>query len=278
VRVALVSCVKLPEPDADQDLLLQAVRARGVEAELASWDDERVDWSRFDRAVLRSTWNYYHAVERFLAWAERVSAVTELRNSLSIVRWNAHKRYLADLEKLQIPVVRTHFIERGSTESLASAMHVLGARTVVVKPAVSAASFRTMRVDGANLRDGEAHLRALAAERDVMVQPYVSSVEGYGERSIVCIDSALTHSIRKSPRFGGEHESVSGALPIEPDERALAEKVLAVVAAELLYARIDLARDDQDRPCVMELELVEPSLFLRQSPAALDRFAAAIAR
>jgi hypothetical protein len=277
VRVALVSCKQLPEPDPDQDLLLEAVRARGVEAELASWDDESVDWARFDRAVLRSTWNYYHAVDRFVAWAERASELTELRNPLSIVRWNTHKKYLLDLEQRRIPVVRTHFVDRGSSESLASAMHALDARTVVVKPAVSAASYRTMRVDAANLRDGEAHLRALVSERDVMVQPYVSSVEAYGERSIVCIDSALTHSIRKSPRFGGESESVSDALPIQAEERTLAEKVLAAVPEKLLYARIDMARDDQNRPCVMELELVEPSLFLRQSQAALERFAAAIA-
>lgn len=278
MRVALVSCVKLPEPDPDQGLLLEAVRAHGVEAEVASWDDERVDWSKFDRAVLRSTWNYYHAVDRFLAWAERASELTELCNPLSIIRWNTHKKYLVDLEQRRIPVVRTHFVDRGSNESLASAMHALDARTVVVKPAVSAASFRTMRVDAANLRDGEAHLRALVAERDVMVQPYVSSVEAYGERSIVCIDSVLTHSIRKSPRFGGESENVSDALPIQADERTLAERVLSAVPEKLLYARIDMARDDQNRPCVMELELVEPSLFLRQSKTALERFAAAIAR
>jgi hypothetical protein len=278
VRIALVSCLKLPEPDDDQVLLLEAVRGQGADAEIVAWDDERVDWSTFDRAILRSTWNYYHAVDRFLAWAERVDRLTELRNPLSIVRWNTHKKYLLELEKKRIPVVRTYFVDRGSPESLATAMRVLDARTVVVKPAVSAASFRTMRVDAANLRDGEAHLRALVAERDVMVQPYVSSVEAYGERSIVCIDGQLTHSIRKSPRFGGEHENVSDALPIQSDERTVAEKALAAIPEKLLYARIDLARDDENRPCVMELELVEPSLFLRQSPAALARFAAAIVR
>jgi hypothetical protein len=195
------------------------------------------------------------------------------------VRWNTHKKYLRALEEKGVSVVRTHWVDRGSSESLAIAMRALGASTVVVKPAVSAASFGTMRVDATNLHEGEAHLRALASERDVMVQPYVRSVEGYGERSLICIDGALTHAIRKSPRFGGEHENVSPALPIADDERALAEKTLAAIPNEkLLYARIDLARDEHDRPCIMELELVEPSLFLMQSPAALARFAAAIVR
>ncbi|MGZ3418615.1 MAG: ATP-grasp domain-containing protein [Polyangiales bacterium] len=278
MRIALVSCVKLPEPDPDQALLVDAVKALGAEAEVVAWDDEAVEWSRFHRAVLRSTWNYYHVIDRFLAWAERAARATELLNPLSIVRWNTHKKYLRALEEKGVPVVRTHWVDRGSSESLARAMEVLRASTVVVKPAVSAASFRTMRVDATNLHDGEAHLRALASERDVMVQPYVGSVEGYGERSIVCVDGALTHAIRKSPRFGGERENVSGPLPIADDERALAEKVLAAIPEKLLYARIDVARDDDGRPCIMELELVEPSLFLQQSPAALGRLAAAIAR
>jgi len=276
--------VRLPENDPDQELLVSAVRAHGADAEVVAWDDDAVDWSRFDRAVLRSTWNYYHALDRFLAWAKRAAQVTELLNPLPVLRWNTHKRYLRALDEAGVPVVRTHWVDRDSNESLASVIGTLGAAlgsrpaSVVVKPCVSAASFRTLRVDGSNLDEGEAHLRDLARTGDVMVQPYVASVEGYGERSLVFIDGELTHAIRKSPRFGGEHENVSEALAIAEDERAVAERALAIVRKPLLYARIDLARDEHEQPRIMELELAEPSLFLEQSPAALDRFGAAIAR
>lgn len=267
MRVALATCKRLPEPDPDEPLLLAALRARGADAYMAAWDDPAADVSA-DACVLRSTWNYYHSLDSFLAWAARVP---RLHNSFPVVRWNANKRYLDDLARAGVPVVPTVFLIGSVRDALAS----LRADVGVIKPAVSAASFDTMRVDG-NLAEAEAHARKIAERCEVMVQPYVASVEDYGERSVVWIDGAFTHAIRKSPRFGGEHESVSGALPIGDDERALAEAALAAVRGPLLYARIDMARDDRGRPMIMELELIEPSLFLLQSPEALDRFATAI--
>ncbi len=152
---------------------------------------------------------------------------------------------------------------------------------MVIKPAVSAGSFGTVRVARADFATvGQAHLDGLlGAAHDVLVQPFMSSVEGYGERALVWIDGALTHAVRKSPRFVGDPQWISDAVPIAPDEAVLAEAILAVAARQpLLYARVDLARDERGRPCLMELELIEPSLFLDRSPAALARMAGAIQR
>ena len=112
----------------------------------------------------------------------------------------------------------------------------------------------------------------------VMVQPYVRSVDGHGERSLVFIDGKLSHAIRKTPRFGTDHERVSEAMPIDEIERSFAERVMACVDTELLYARVDIARDERGAPMVMELELIEPSLFLRQHPPAAVLLATAIVR
>jgi len=267
--------MRLPEPDPDQDLLLGALRARGVEAAMVAWDDERASLAGFDACVVRSTWNYYRALDAFVSWAERADRITSLWNPLPVIRWNTHKRYLRELAARGVATVPTAWIERGSSRALREAMEELGTRDAVVKPAVSAASFKTLRVHESEV--GEAHVDDVRAHCDVMVQPYVASVEGYGERSLVWIDGELTHAIRKSPRFGGEHESVSEALPIADDERALATAALATIEHPLLYARIDLARDAEGAPMIMELELVEPSLFLQQSQAALQRFADALA-
>jgi len=287
-RVLLASCVNIPEPDVDEPLLLDALRDRGVDARVAAWDDPAVDWGACDACVVRSTWNYHARRDDFVAWAERVSRATRLFNPSPVVAWSTDKKYLVDLERAGIAVAPTAWIDRGDRTTLRETMKARDWHDVVVKPRVSAASFGTVRVRRDEIDAGERHLATLLRERDAMVQPYVRSVEGHGERSLVWIDGALTHAVRKSPRFSGGVEHVSRAVPIEDDERAFAERILSSVlsgrassqidAGALLYGRVDLARDDAGSPLVMELELVEPSLFLSSSPEALARFASAIAR
>jgi hypothetical protein len=271
----------LPEPDVDESLLFDALRSRGVDAHVAAWDDDAVDW-RADACVIRSTWNYHLHRDAFVAWSERVAKTTPLFNPTRIVAWNSDKSYLRALEVAGIAIAPTAWIDRGASTTLRATMDARGWDDAVIKPRVSAASFSTVRARRDGLEDGvdagERHLARMLSERDMMVQRYVRSVEGHGERSVVFIDGALTHAVRKSPRFSGGSEHVE-SMPIEDDERAFAERVLAHVGTrDLLYARIDVARDDAGAPLVMELELVEPSLFLSQSRVALDRFAAAIAQ
>jgi hypothetical protein len=287
VDIALVSCVQLPEPDADMAPLEAAVRAAGLSCEVVGWDDPSVDWSRFRLALLRATWNYPQALPAFLDWLARVDPVTRLWNPQALVRWNAHKGYLLELAARGIPVVPTELVRAGSVVTLAEIVDRRGWDEVVVKPAVSAGSFRTIRVGRAGhagdagragLDAGEAHLRSLAAERDVLVQQYLPAVEGYGERALIWVDGALTHAVRKSPRFEGDREQVSEAMAIAPAEAALAERVLASIDMPKLYGRVDVAPGPDGQPLVMELELVEPSLFFRQSPEALARLVRALGR
>jgi hypothetical protein len=208
-----------------------------------------------------------------------------------VVRWNSHKGYLTELARAGLAVVPTRLVRRGQAAGGGADLTALAAAwdQVVIKPAVSAGSFRTLRVGRADRARGQAHLDLVCADQDALVQPYLSSVEGYGERALVWIDGALTHAVRKSARFAGDPQRVSDAVAIAPDEAALAERILAHVQAAgpgqvgstpapapLLYARVDLARDADGRPCLMELELIEPSLFLTRSPEALARLAAAI--
>lgn len=277
--VALATCVNLPEPDPDAAPLADALARAGIEASTVAWDDADVDWSRARLTVLRSTWNYPLRPDAFIGWAERVADVSELWNPIDIVRWNVHKKYLLDLESRGIPIAPTVLLPRGDSASLAEVMEARGWDEVVVKPAISAASFRTVRVGPEGRAAGEAHLRALVADRDALVQRYLSGVEDHGERALIWIDGTLTHAVRKSPRFSGEDESVSpSAVPVAPEEAALARRVLAGLERRVLYARVDVAPGPDGRPVVMELELIEPSLFLRQGPQALERLVAALGR
>jgi glutathione synthase/RimK-type ligase-like ATP-grasp enzyme len=278
--VALASCVSLPEPDADMAPLLAALRAAGLSAEAMGWDDAEA-FATFAAArvvLLRSTWNYSLRPGDFLDWIERTARATRFFNAAETIRWNAHKSYLLDLQARGVPTVPTTLLRRGDATPLRDVMRVHGASRVVVKPAVSGGSRETMRVEAATLDAGEAHLRKLAAREDVLVQPYLDSVEGHGERALVWIDGELTHAVRKSPRFIGDEERVSPAVPIADDEAAVARAALAVAPTPLLYARIDVARDANGAPRVMELELIEPSLFFAQGPAALARLVAALRR
>jgi hypothetical protein len=277
--VALATCLELPEPDHDAAPLESALREAGIESAWLAWDDPEADWSRARLTVPRSTWNYPREPERFLAWAEHVDRVSRLCNPLSLVRWNLHKRYLIELERRGIPIAETVLVPRGANETLRALREARGWDDLVIKPAVSAASFRTLRVGPDDLAAGEAHLHALIADRDVLIQRYVPSVEGYGERALVWINGVVTHAVRKTPRFAGEAEAVSGeAVPVSAAEADLAYRAISALDTTPLYARIDVAPGPDGHPLLMELELIEPSLFFPKEPRSLACFVAALER
>jgi glutathione synthase/RimK-type ligase-like ATP-grasp enzyme len=278
MHLRIATCRPMPEPDADEEILLSALAARRIEARMAAWNDPREDWDAPLPTVIRSTWDYVLALPRFLEWAQRAERAGPLWNPLAVVRGNVHKRYLVELAARGVPTVPTALVERGSATRIAALARERGWSRLILKPAVGAASRGTKRFEAHELDLAQRHLDLLLAQGDALVQPYLDSVEGHGERALVCIDGELTHAVRKSPRFADGEECVSAELPIEKDERALADQVLALVPQGLLYARVDVARGADGKPQLMELELVEPSLFLRQSPKAQARLADALAR
>lgn len=273
----IATCRPLPEPDVDEDLLLRALADRGVAARMAAWGDPAENWDEPVPTVVRSTWDYIHHVDSFRAWILRTAAAAPLWNPAGLMLGNLHKAYLVELAATGVPVVPTALRRRGDAVPLSAVAGERGWRDVVVKPAVGAGSFETHRVRDARSGEGDELFASLVAGQDLLVQPYLPAVEGHGERALVFIDGEFTHAVRKSPRFAGGVEQVSGALPIEPAERALGEAVLAPWRDALLYGRVDVAPGPDGRPVVMEIELVEPSLFLLQEPRALARLAGAIA-
>lgn len=279
-----MTCLELPEPDPDSGLLLASLRQAGVEAEFVAWDDpDSSPPGRFDRLILRSTWNYHLFPAEFAAWIDTADRRTCLSNRAAIVRWNLHKQYLESLTAAGIPTVPTAWLRRGADVPLRQIVEANGWTDFVMKPAISASSWRThrFRVDRGEMEQAASNLEELIRNRDVMVQPYMTGVDTTGEKAVMWIDGEVTHAIRKRPRFAGDGEFVSGAAEISPAEHAIAERSVAVAVAETgvrpLYARVDLMPDTDEGPMVSELELIEPSLYLVQSPAALDRLVRAIA-
>jgi glutathione synthase/RimK-type ligase-like ATP-grasp enzyme len=282
VTVALATCrlTDLVATDGDDDALLAALERRGVEAVPVVWDDPGVDWARFDLVVIRTTWDYDERRDEFVAWAERVEAVTPLQNPADVVRWNTHKGYLMELEERGVPVVPTAWLGAGDEVDLAALAASRRWAAVVVKPAIAAGS-RGLRVVDTHPGDGQAALDALVASHDVMIQPLLRRVATDGELSIVCLDGRYSHAVRKLPRegdlriqveFGGRY------VPETPpdDLVALAEWVVESTGHDLLYARVDLVPADDGTWQVGEVEATEPSLYLDRVDGAADRAASAI--
>lgn len=292
MTIALATCSAFPDLDADDALLVAALASRGLAAQPVVWDAPDVDWARYPLVVIRSTWDYFHHRPRFLAWAERVASQTTLVNPLALVRWNTHKRYLRDLEARGVAVVPTAWIDARTPCNLQGLIAACGWHEAVLKPAVSGAAFDTIRV----YRDGRAQaqprLDAMLARGDAMIQPYLRSVEDYGERSLVFFDGQFSHAIRKHPALAaapGNGSTTAEPLPearVTPTdaELAFAARVLAATPYPPVYARVDVTRlspgnvDAPEALVLMELEVVEPSLFFRQAPGSAERFAAVLAR
>jgi hypothetical protein len=271
LRVRIATCKQLPEPDPDHAPLAAALAAAGVTAELLGWDDPAADWGAAVPTVLRSTWNYPLAIDAFLAWVDRVGAAAPLINPPGVVRANVQKRYLLDLAARGVPIVPTTIVERGAPFDLAA----IDAPSIVIKPEIGAWSLATRRFAPGDPA-AAAHLAALTAHGAALVQPYVASVDDHGERSLVWIAGELSHAVRKAQRFAGDPEHIDGPVAITDDERAVVRAALAPFADRILYARVDLARDATGQPIVMELELVEPSLYFAYCPGSADRFVAGL--
>jgi glutathione synthase/RimK-type ligase-like ATP-grasp enzyme len=270
VKLRIATCKTLPEVDPDQEPLSRALAAAGIDAELVAWDDPTADWDASVPTLIRSTWNYALALDAFLAWVDRAAAAAPLLNPPDVISTNVRKRYLHELSARGVATVPTQIAAAGDPITV-------DAPRIVIKPEVGAGSLGTKlfdRGDPAAL----AHLAELTRSGLALVQPFVPSVNDYGERSLIWIDGQITHAIRKNPRFAGDSERIDGPMPIAPLERSLAEAALAPYVDRILYGRVDIARDDKSQPMVMELELVEPSLFFARHPPALDRFLRALVR
>lgn len=278
-RIAFVTSRQLPHPDIDEQLLLPLVPGGA----LVAWEDESVDWASYDAVILRSTWNYTDHLDHFLAWAERVHALTRLVNPLSVIRWNTDKRYLEDLEAAGFAVVPTVYIAPGQTPPAAAL-----AGHIVVKPTVGAGS-----KGAALIRDDAkaalAHVAALHAGGKVaMIQPYLDKVDSLGETALVYVGGEFSHAARKAPILSRTIEWSTGLYADEEivsatataAERSLADAIVAALpklvegGGDIAYARVDLL-PTASGPVVLELELTEPSLFLSTDDAAPARAAAA---
>ncbi|MGA2008685.1 MAG: hypothetical protein ABSH27_14140, partial [Solirubrobacteraceae bacterium] len=257
-----------------------------LDADYPVWDDPSVDWDAYDRVILRSVWDYTLRVHEFLDWCRRIGS-ERLRNGVEIAEFNADKRYLSDLS---CPTVPTLFVAPGERPPDWD-------REMVVKPSVSAGARNTGRFAPEFAPDAQALLERIhASGRTALVQPYLRSVDELGETALVFIAGQLSHELHKRPVLAPDEVAPTTedrlavakamleadlvvARAAREDERALARAIVAEISGRFgtpLYARVDLVRDDEGRPVLLELELIEPRLYFAEASGAAERFAAAV--
>jgi glutathione synthase/RimK-type ligase-like ATP-grasp enzyme len=277
IDCALVTCDKVPNLDRDDRLVATELANRGVSVAAAVWSDPDVDWSNSKTCVLRSTWDYHSRFDEFIEWLDRISPLTTVWNPPELLRWNADKRYLRDLEAVGVRIVPTVWARRGEKFNLYECCEQHGFRDIVIKPARGAATHDVLLVPGddCSLADGQGHLDRLLREHDGLVQPYLDSVMSYGERALVFFENRFSHAVIKKP-FDKVLAVRGSAIPVVDvtlDEIELAIKALTMAPGRPLYARVDLLRDSDGEPCVSEVELIEPGLYFGACAQAVSTFA-----
>ena len=288
-KITLVTAAAARDVDEDLPPLESSLRNAGADVTIAEWDRPH-DWSRFDIALLRSTWDYPQRLTEFFDWAQVVSQETRLLNPLTVVKWSSDKHYLSDLAEKAVPTVLTKFVEPGDSPDrrIAELLSEPDVDEFVVKPAVGAGSRDAQRFAREEKEDAARHAqRILNEKRSVLLQPYLSKVDQLGETALLHFEGEFSHAIRKGPLLKRKEgpttelfakETITARVPDAAEFRVGAQALQATPFETPLYARVDLIRDRQGEPVVLELELIEPSLFFPFAVGRAERFAAALVR
>jgi glutathione synthase/RimK-type ligase-like ATP-grasp enzyme len=292
MRVVIAGFSGRPPDFRDDEMLLERLRERGVDASTVPWDDPGTDWDSFDLVVARSVWDYSLRHDEFARWLGSVRAPVE--NDPRLLLWNSDKRYLADLGAAGVPVVPTAFVPPGDP------VPEIDGETVV-KPTISAGGRNTGRFGPTAAAEAAALIERIGSlGKTAMVQPYFGRVDAEGETAVALVDGAVSHVLRKrailapdevapvrtSDRLGVAEVMYDPELVVAgtaaEDELELAGRVIEEIRRRFwttpLYARVDMLRDADGAPVVLELEAVEPNFYFEQAPGADARFAEAIVR
>jgi glutathione synthase/RimK-type ligase-like ATP-grasp enzyme len=280
-RIALATYERAPDLAPDDRCLVPALAALGARAEAAVWSSPNVDWRSYDAVIIRSTWDYHLRLAEFRTWLDRLESLgVRVMNSPSLVRWNVDKRYLLDLARQGVATIPTMVVASGAAEDVARTALAEGWSRVVVKPAVSASGFETYAADVPFDDAARAAVEGAVRVGDVLVQPFAPEVSRDGEYSFVFIDGTFSHAaIKRAGRgeFRVQTEHGGSVASITADDALISQAaaVLAAAPETPLYARIDgISRGGAF--LLMELELIEPNLFLELGERADERFARAI--
>lgn len=284
--ISFVTYSEHPEILPDDMLFSTALMRRGHEVHATVWDDPLVEWNNFDRVIIRSAWDYFKKSPIFFSWLDRLEQRNiPIWNSIPLMRWNADKTYLYELERHNIPVVPTCYIEQSHPTSLTAILQRTGWESYIIKPTISGGAYYTIKGRAGQAAEQEDYLREILQFSDVMIQPLIPSIYDPGEYSFIFFCSPegveLSHTVIKTPKPGDFRiqENLGGqTVLVEPDRdlkaqaQHIIEQVWRIKRFDWLYARLDAVLHAGSLH-LMELEMLEPSLFFMHYPSAAERLA-----
>lgn len=274
IDIGLLTCKEFPDAQSDYWPVRDELIGRGYSVEPIIWNEDNENLAAASNLIFCSVWDYHQNYDYFRDWLTKIEKVSNLINPPEIIRWNIDKTYLKHFEKNGIPVIETVWLETAALEKLAW-------QDVIIKPAVGAGSLGMKRF---NLKNQAAealeHVERLLKNCSVMVQPYLPSADLEGETALIYFDGKYSHAITRP--LAGHHaepdEEVAGASPVEPESKHLeiGQKVLDCLPYTPAYMRLDFLRGEQGEALVLEVEMVEPSLFIASDPGARKNYADAL--
>tara|TARA_B100001057_G_scaffold468613_1_gene527984 strand:- start:396 stop:1286 length:891 start_codon:yes stop_codon:yes gene_type:complete len=289
--VTLLTCQAYFKPDRinpyiqnilfEEQLLKSALENQGLTVNITYWNNPSYDWSKTRSLIFRTIWDYFERFDEFLLWLEEVRYKTQLINSYELVKWNIDKHYLKELSEKGIQIVPTYFAKKNSEITLAEIIESQQWKDVVIKPAISASAYKTFKILEETVNSNEKLFNDLLNQRDMLVQPYINTIEKLGEASLIVIDGKFTHAILKKAKpgdfrvqddFGG---TVHDYVPTKK-EIGFAEMIIEKCKAKPLYGRVDIIWDSEKNAYLSELEIIEPELWLRNYPKSAESIAEAV--
>jgi glutathione synthase/RimK-type ligase-like ATP-grasp enzyme len=282
-HIALVTSADLPDLFGGEQLLPAALEALGMKVSICVWDAPHLDWTGFDAIVIRCPWDYHEKLPAFLGWLQHLEQLQlKVVNDLATLRWNLNKNYLFELQNAGLALIPSICLKPDDPRSLDELLTAMQANEIVVKPVQSAGAWRTLRIQNGHTALYENDFAQWRLEQDFLVQPFMPEIVTQGECSLVFFDGAYSHALIKRAKQGdfrvqSDHGGSVEAMQASPELIAQAEKILRALAQMPCYARVDgVIRDGQF--LLMELELLEPELFLELAPHAATQLAQAIVK
>lgn len=280
-KVAFLSTDNLENFFTYDKLLFEPMKNIGWIAKEISWRNESVNWNDFDSVIVRSTWDYQNDSEKFISVLEKInSSSAHLENDLDLMKWNMNKNYLFDLENKGVRIVETIWEKNFSSEAALEYFDRLKSNEIIIKPNISANADNTFRLTKEKLFEKLGELIKIFSDREFMVQPFMKHIVDEGEYSLFFFNGEFSHCVLKKPKekdfrvqeeHGGKFKSV---IPTEEQKR-IGKNIIDKLASVPLYGRTDLVRTTDNDFALMELELIEPSLYFNMDIESPARFAGA---
>ena len=273
--IGFLTTIELAAIPGSDVLVGRELQRLGHEVRSVRWESDLL--TGLDLLVFRSCWNYHLREAEFRDWLNGLGSI-RVANSLEIVRWNLDKRYLRDVAAYAA-IVPTEFVEDASPGEIAALCRDRGWPAALIKPAVGSTAYRSRRLLA---EDDFASLTREELAGTMLLQPYLGEIETGGEFSLMFFDGEYSHAVLKRAAAGDyrvqeEHGGSTALVSVDGELREAASRALRASPSTPAYARVDLV-PTRSGPLVMEVELIEPELYIEHAPPAAARFAELLSR